>query len=113
MIRNLGVSVFKKQLGIVLLVFFIKVDGFAQLTISGKVIEAETAESLPHAAVTIAGTTRGTTTNLDGYFSLFDLSGPDIELEVSYVGYETRHINLSKEDLADDLLIVKLNPKNS
>ncbi|MBK8512409.1 MAG: TonB-dependent receptor [Saprospiraceae bacterium] len=54
--------------------------------ISGKVIDDENGEGLPGATILIKGTSRGTTTDINGNFTL---SVPDDNtvLEVSYIGY--------------------------
>ncbi len=58
-------------------------------TIRGTVIDANTNEPLVGASVVPAGTTMGTTTDVDGNFSL--VIGPNVhEITVSYVGYDSR-----------------------
>lgn len=54
---------------------------------SGKVLDATTAEPLIFANVLVKGTTHGTTTDLDGYFSITLLDSV-ATLEFSYTGYE-------------------------
>ena len=60
---------------------------FAQRSISGVVKAEDNQERLPFADVIIKGTTQGTTTNVDGYFSLIDLPDTALTLQVLYVGY--------------------------
>jgi len=64
-----------------------------ELTIQGRVIDAETGESLPYASIYV-GEGKGTLTNIEGEFRL-SLSEQDY-LTVSYVGYEKRKINASE-----------------
>ena len=63
--------------------------GFAQKSISGKVLEVATDEPIPFANVFFEGTTIGTTTDFDGEFTL---STKDVEdatvLSVSSIGYQ-------------------------
>ncbi len=78
-------------------------------SLTGKVVEAKTGETLPFATVVIGGTTVGTTTNLDGFFSLFDIDPQNLQLDISYVGYKTKTIQVRTEDF-DNLLTVELVP---
>ncbi len=82
---------------------------FGQSTLSGKVVEEETGETLPFAAIQVEGTTIGTTTNLDGFFSLLDVPGNTVILNVSYVGYESRTVEVRSEDF-EKVITVALRP---
>jgi hypothetical protein len=64
-----------------------------QLTISGKVTDAETSEPLPYATIGISHRGKGTVTNFNGDFILkiTDECFSDT-LSVSYVGYKNRQI---------------------
>ena len=78
---------------ILLLVFvIISSYSFAQFTFSGKVIDAETKEPLAGASVFAQNTTRGTTTNSEGNFSLY-LEKGGYEIIFSFTGYNTKTIN--------------------
>jgi hypothetical protein len=65
--------------------------GFAQEKVTGKVVDAETNEGLPGATVTIFGTTDGTTTNVDGDFSL-TVKSSGTKLIINYIGYNTKTV---------------------
>ena len=60
----------------------------AQKQVSGTVVDANTGEPLPAATVQVAGTTLGTTTNVDGVFRLYLRSLP-AELSVRFIGYNS------------------------
>jgi len=60
--------------------------------INGVVKEKSTGEALPYAAVTIDGTGNGTTTNADGYFTLFNVAEGQIKITVQMLGYEKKTI---------------------
>ena len=64
---------------------------FAQQTITGKVSEATSGESLIGATVVLKGTTTGAVTNIDGNFSL---NVPNLQdtLVFSFVGYKTQDV---------------------
>lgn len=64
-------------------------------TLSGVVKDQSTGETLPFANVLIAGTTNGTTTNMDGYFTLFEVPADTVVLEISYLGYQTQRQRLT------------------
>lgn len=61
---------------------------FAQLTtkVSGKIIDANTREPLPFVNILFKGTTAGTTSDIDGHFSMTTTLKVD-SIMVSYVGY--------------------------
>ena len=54
------------------------------LTVSGTVKDAESGETLPFANLLVVGTGIGATTNVDGYFTLFDVPSDTALLEISY-----------------------------
>jgi hypothetical protein len=56
--------------------------------LSGRVTDLEGGEALPSATVRIAGTSRGTITNVDGRYVLRLPPGP-VRIVFSYVGYQT------------------------
>ncbi len=60
-------------------------------TITGSVSDQSTGESMPGATIIVKGTTKGTTTDMDGNFSL-SLSPTETTLVVSFVGYETTEV---------------------
>ena len=80
---------------------------FAQRTISGKVVEKGSGEALPFATVLVEGTQQGVSTNIDGFFSLVNVSEDIQKLEVRYVGYTTTVFDVNSEK---DFLIVELEP---
>ena len=59
-----------------------------QTTTIARVVDADTRAPLPYATVAIQGTTRGTITNSEGWFSLPISSATD-SLRISFVGYRT------------------------
>jgi outer membrane receptor for ferrienterochelin and colicin len=67
--------------------------------------EKNTGETLPYANVIVEGTSYGTTTNADGYFSLFDLPENVAVLNVSFLGYTTTEVKVRDYD---QLVIIEL-----
>ncbi len=84
---------------------------FAQGVVQGVVMDANSHETLVGATVVVEGTTAGITTNLDGSFTLIAPAG-DQKLKVSYVGYESKVIDLTIKDGAT-YNIGKVNLKSS
>lgn len=74
----------------------------AQAQISGRVVDADTNESLPGATILIKDTSVGVTTGFDGTFTI-DASEGDV-LVVSFVGYEDSEVT------AEQGMVVALNP---
>jgi len=70
----------------------ISIFSFAQFTISGKVVDAETKEPLQGASVFAQNTTKGTTTNSEGSFAL-TLDKGGYEIIFSFSGYSSKTIN--------------------
>ncbi|MDX2001460.1 MAG: TonB-dependent receptor [Chitinophagales bacterium] len=72
------------------------------VTVTGRVVDAKTGESLPFVTVGVKGTTLATTTNLDGFFSLLKVPNDTCSLQFSYLGYQNYTHHLSpKEPLSD------------
>jgi hypothetical protein len=69
---------------------------FAQFTISGKVVDADTKEPLIAASVFAQNTTKGTITDKDGMFNLY-LDKGGYELIISFSGYTSKTITVDKD----------------
>ncbi len=64
------------------------------VTVTGQLKDSQSSEALPFATVVIKGTTNGTVTNQDGYFTLFNVPTDSSTLQVQYLGYELTDIKL-------------------
>lgn len=82
------------------------------ITVSGLVSDGESGETLPFVSILVAGTTLGTATNVDGYFSLLEVPTDTQTLILSYIGYETQRIYLSPE-VGTDNLAIELQPSGT
>jgi len=67
----------------------------AQVRVSGKVIEAATKEPLPGVSILIKGTSTGTTTDIDGNYSLNAAEG-DV-LQFSYIGFLVQEVAIGNQ----------------
>ncbi|MFD2784235.1 TonB-dependent receptor [Hymenobacter rubripertinctus] len=73
-------------------------------------VQTEAGEPMPGATIFIRGTFIGTSTNRDGRFTLrTDFSEGPVTLSVSFVGYESREVTLTKPDNAVKVQL-KVNP---
>lgn len=93
----------------VLLVFLLVISIsqiFGQtVTVTGKVLAADQDGPIPGATVVIMGTTRGTSTNLDGEYSIS--ASPSDILIFSFIGYEKTEIAVGDQTIIDVVLNVE------
>lgn len=72
---------------------------WAQQTVSGTVLD-ENSQPLPGVTIIVKGTTNGTTTDIDGKYSL-SVSGAEAVLQFRYVGYTTQEITVGSQSTID------------
>lgn len=80
---------------ILLLILFCTLSTQAQTSgsIAGTLTDKEIGnQPLPFASVVIRGTTKGTTSDFDGNYSIDNVAAGTYSLEISFVGYETKTI---------------------
>ncbi len=78
-------------------------DMQAQVEVTGSVIDGETGEPLPGVNISVEGTTTGTSTNVDGEYSL-EVPGPESVLVFSFIGYKTQKITVGEQRVIDVVL---------
>ncbi len=76
-------------------------------TINGIVKEKNTGETLPYASIIVKGTDIGTTSNTDGYFSLYDVPEGKVTIKVLFMGYNNQSLNISEQN-NNDILIIEM-----
>ena len=81
----------------------------AQLNLTGRVVETESGESLPYASIILKASNTGTSSNLDGYFTLFNIPSDTSKILISYVGYEVIETSIKILGGFSDITI-SLNP---
>jgi len=69
-------------------------------TVTGRVTDAGTGESLPGVNVMVEGTDIGTVTDLDGNYEL-NIPSTDVRLAFSYIGYQRLVIDVDGRDVID------------
>lgn len=79
--------------------------------ISGIVLNGEDDSPLSAASVFINNSSKGTTTDLEGKFSLPILKGRSFELVVTYAGFNSAIVSITPENLPD-FQTIKIFPKN-
>lgn len=67
----------------------------SDFTLSGIIRDKASGEALPFAQLQIVGTRNGTSTNVDGYFTLFNVPSDTSYIDVSYVGYRNKTVYLT------------------
>jgi len=82
-----------------------------RLSISGKVIDAETLSPIPNCHVYISGTTIGTVTDEDGNFKIKGLVLGRYTLVISHLSYELVPVDITLIDKDDDLGEIKMKIK--
>jgi TonB-dependent starch-binding outer membrane protein SusC len=85
-----------------LLAFLLLLSNFAmaQRSIKGKVTDAESGEALIGASVSVVGTTRGASTDVDGNYSL-DVPAGSTQIRVAYTGYSEQVLTLGASNVLD------------
>lgn len=73
----------------------------------GTIKDVNSGESLPFANILVRGSANGngTSANVDGYFTLFNVPNDTAILEVSYLGYHTKYFRLTPDMNMKNLLI--------
>src|SRR3954465_1887968 len=94
----------KKPLQLLILLL-LSVISFAQSTITGKVVDADSKEPLLGASIFAQNTTRGTVSDKEGAFQLY-LDKGGYELIVSFTGYQSKTISV--ESSGDKQLTIEL-----
>ena len=76
-----------------------------QRVVTGTITDSSTGETLPGVNIIVDGTNTGTTSDIDGAFSL-EVPGPEAVLIFSFVGYEREEVKIGNQNT----LQVRLTP---
>jgi ferric enterobactin receptor len=74
-------------------------------TLTGIIRDKSSGEALPSANIYVKGTTIGTSTNTDGYFTLLKVPADTSTLIVQYIGYEKSEVFLTPKSVKKNLII--------
>lgn len=88
-----------KSISFLLLTLFIMNTSAQDLQLTGRVLDSETKEPLPFVNIVYTEKGTGTTTNLNGYFTI-PVSDKLSTLRFSYVGYELKSVSVHGIDLS-------------
>ena len=88
-----------KNIYFLLWMFFLSVTTVAQTTVQGTVYAKNKQETLPGVTIVVKGTSTGTTSDLNGKFSL--TVNPDDTLQFSYIGYVPQTIPVAGKSSLD------------
>ncbi|MFL0683796.1 MAG: TonB-dependent receptor [Algoriphagus aquaeductus] len=98
----------KVMLGLIL--YLASLTAWAQNSLNGKVVDAQSNLPLVGASVWTETANRGTVTDANGLFTLSRLPNGNVEIRISYLGYETERVTVSVPFSGD--LEVRLEPKD-
>lgn len=91
---------------LLILILLASIGSFAQFTVTGKVVDADTKEPLQGASVFAQNTTKGTTTDREGIFHL-NLDKGGYELVVSFTGYTSKSTTIQGDAAQLDIALSK------
>lgn len=87
-----------KSIALVVLLLLFSPDIYAQsASLRGVVFDTSTGERLPGANVSLEGTSKGSSTDIEGVFTFRNLEPGTVSLIVSYIGYEDETIEVTLE----------------
>ena len=99
-----------KKLITLLFVVFTVTFITAQGVVKGTVKDSDTQEGLIGASVVIKNSDKGTITDVDGNFALEDVSNGTSTIVISYIGYDTKEIEVTMNNSVVDLGTISLKP---
>jgi hypothetical protein len=90
-------------IGEIVFILFVMFGALAQaqnpvktnFTLTGTVTDSNTGERIPYAAVSVEGSSTGTTTDVNGYFILEKTPSDTVTIAVRYLGYRTKVLKLT------------------
>lgn len=93
---------------IIVLLLLMPFAGFAQLQLSGRVVNATDNTPIPDASIFLNNTTSGTKAGADGKFILYNLRDGQYDIIVSVIGFEAyrKTIKISKSTTLPDIRMI-------
>jgi len=105
----------RKNIPVVLmLILLVPMSAFSQKygAVKGKVTDADSKERLMYATIVIKGTTRGTTSDIEGKYILTNLAPGEYTLDFSFIGYEKVERTVQVEAGKTVVVNVELRPRS-
>jgi len=88
-----------------ILAIFLSLNSFGQgQTVTGQVTDDKTGETLVGVSVFIKGTTSGTTTGIDGSYTI-NVSSQDAVLVFSYIGFQTQEFEVGEKSVINVAMV--------
>jgi ferric enterobactin receptor len=75
------------------------------ITVTGKVFDEKSGETLPFVVIRVPGTNVGTQTNVDGFFTLLNVPSDTSTIILTYIGYQTRTVYLNPKIIIDGIQV--------
>jgi hypothetical protein len=86
---------FEQRFCFTIVLLFLSFSIFAQTgTIRGNVFDKESGEPIIYGNVLLQGTNKGTTTNIDGFFTIADVEPGKYTLVATYIGYDSVAVDI-------------------
>jgi TonB-linked SusC/RagA family outer membrane protein len=79
-----------------MVMLFLTVSGYSQMTITGKVIEEGTNEPLPGVSIVVLGSTNGVSTDFDGNYTIENVEQNSV-LSFSFMGFTTQEVTVTSQ----------------
>lgn len=96
----------KKLTVLLSFLLFVAFQASAQMTISGKVTNAETGEPMPGVSIVVKDQTQiGTTTDIDGEYTLREVPSDAEILEFSFIGMRTEEVSIDDKTEIDVAMV--------
>lgn len=95
-----------------ILIFLISISVFSQTQFTGKIIDIKSKQPLLGASIYIPNTSIGTSTDIDGKFVLV-VPTRNIEIVVSYVGYNTINVKLDLTEINEFSKTIMMREKSN
>ncbi len=92
---SFGRFIFKRVKHLLVIITFLISSSFYGQTIKGRITDGNSNQTLPFVSILVKNTQTGTLTDIDGKFQLTVPSTQNIELQISYLGYQPQTIALS------------------
>ncbi len=86
--------------GLLVAILLLSNFAMAQRTIKGKVTDAESSDALIGASVSVVGTTRGATTDINGSYSL-EVPAGSTQIRVAFTGYVEQVVTIGASNVVD------------
>jgi ferric enterobactin receptor len=83
------------------------------IAVAGKIIDMTTGEPLPGVSVMVVNQPNASVSNVDGYFTLFNVATDTAILEFSTVGYTVAKYFLTPKKSTDSIVVQMVNSQNS